>query len=278
MQFNIGDIEVDFRGKRKIVRGAIGYGPNYTFTGEQKEKYGVTLYQIVALDEFNGVVPGEIGGWIETPDNLTQDERAWVGPRMMVYGNSKVSGDSYISGFGVVENSLLEDARFNSVCENSLLITIQDSALRDIRLTGTELFCNKSDLRDVTFECFGACRPYLLSGNKIVDCRFYCEHLMLRDTDLESIEFYAEGPMDYIIQLTIKGDKILTRRPTIYLKDDTYSKLSNHRCVRVLSKDINYEDDVTAILKSLEVGTDTIYEMSDEEKEAANLAKALLGL
>lgn len=37
-----------------------------------KEHHGVTLYTIKALKDFGDVKAGDIGGWIENEDNLSQ--------------------------------------------------------------------------------------------------------------------------------------------------------------------------------------------------------------
>ena len=56
----------------------------YEFTGEVKVECGVTLHRIRAVVSFGIVVKGELGGWIEREDNLSQYGDAWV------YGNAKV--------------------------------------------------------------------------------------------------------------------------------------------------------------------------------------------
>lgn len=65
----------------------------YEFTGETKTYYGRTLHRIKAISNFGGVVEGEIGGWIESKNNLSQDGDAWVSGDAWVYGNARVSGE-----------------------------------------------------------------------------------------------------------------------------------------------------------------------------------------
>ena len=64
----------------------------YEFTGEVKVGLGVTLHRIRAAVSFGIVVKGELGGWIEKEDNLSQNGNAWV------YGNAKVFGDAKVYG------------------------------------------------------------------------------------------------------------------------------------------------------------------------------------
>ena len=56
----------------------------YEFTGEVKLWLGRTLHQIRATVSFGSVRAGDVGGWIEKEENLSQNGDAWV------YGNAKV--------------------------------------------------------------------------------------------------------------------------------------------------------------------------------------------
>ena len=64
----------------------------YEFTGEVKVECGVTLHRIRAVVSFGIVVKGELGGWIEREDNLSQYGDAWV------YGDARVYGDAWVYG------------------------------------------------------------------------------------------------------------------------------------------------------------------------------------
>ena len=60
----------------------------YEFTGEIKVVFGINFKQIRAIINFGCVVAGEIGGWIECEENLSQSGNAWVS------GDARVSGDA----------------------------------------------------------------------------------------------------------------------------------------------------------------------------------------
>lgn len=64
---------------------------------------GRTLYRVKALRSFqvNGKWPiteGELGGWVESIDNLSQEGTCWVGGDARVYGGSRVTGDAHVFG------------------------------------------------------------------------------------------------------------------------------------------------------------------------------------
>ena len=64
----------------------------YELTSETKVFLGKTLYRIKALVQFGNVNAGDLGGWIEKEENLSQYGNAWV------YGNAEVSGDARVYG------------------------------------------------------------------------------------------------------------------------------------------------------------------------------------
>lgn len=74
----------------------------YEFTGETKTVpllfENVTLHRIQAITSFENVVAGELGGWIEKEENLSQGGNAWVGGNAQVSGNAQVRGNARVGG------------------------------------------------------------------------------------------------------------------------------------------------------------------------------------
>ena len=64
----------------------------YKLTKTTKEYLGTTLYQIEAIMGFSNVKKGDLGGWIEKEENLSQVDNCWV------FGNAQVSDDAQVSG------------------------------------------------------------------------------------------------------------------------------------------------------------------------------------
>ena len=64
------------------------------------EKYiihnGVKLFQIQALVSFGAVSVGDLGGYIEKEENLSQYGDAWVYDKALVYGNAWVSDNAKV--------------------------------------------------------------------------------------------------------------------------------------------------------------------------------------
>lgn len=125
-------------------------GKKYRLTEETKEYNGIILHRIQAARDFRDVKAGDLGGWIESEENLSHDGNcwvyknakayqnawicgdAWVGGNTFIYGNAKVCGNAKIYGNAqVYENSLIydnaqvcEDASVyghTKICENSYI-------------------------------------------------------------------------------------------------------------------------------------------------------------
>ena len=79
----------------------------YEFTGEIKVVFGINFKQIRAIINFGCVVAGEIGGWIESEENLSQSGDAWVSGNAMVSGNARVSGNACVSGDAWVSDNAM---------------------------------------------------------------------------------------------------------------------------------------------------------------------------
>lgn len=74
----------------------------YELTGETKKIEvhfeEVTLHRIRAIKDFGNVKAGDLGGWIEKEENLSQKGKAWVYGNAMVCGNAEVYGNAEVTG------------------------------------------------------------------------------------------------------------------------------------------------------------------------------------
>lgn len=70
----------------------------FELTSEFKRVLGKKLFRIRALVDFANVKKGELGGYIEKENNLSQDGDAWVYGNARVYDNARVYGNARVSG------------------------------------------------------------------------------------------------------------------------------------------------------------------------------------
>ena len=64
----------------------------YELTSDTKIVFGHILYRIKALSSFGCVSAGDLGGFLESEKNLSQNGDAWV------YGDARVYGDAWVYG------------------------------------------------------------------------------------------------------------------------------------------------------------------------------------
>ena len=62
------------------------------------EWFGCKLFRIKAKINLGVVDAGELGGYIEKEENLSENGDAWVYGNACVYGNAEVSGNARVSG------------------------------------------------------------------------------------------------------------------------------------------------------------------------------------
>jgi hypothetical protein len=76
----------------------------YELTAEKKINwFGRELFQIRALISFETITgeeveAGDLGGYVESENNLSHDEKAWLSGNAEVWGNAKVWGNAEVSG------------------------------------------------------------------------------------------------------------------------------------------------------------------------------------
>ena len=69
----------------------------YVLTDETMKHLCYTLHRIKAVRSFGNVQEGDLGGWIESEENLSHSGDAWVYGNARVYGNAQVSSNARVS-------------------------------------------------------------------------------------------------------------------------------------------------------------------------------------
>ena len=70
----------------------------FELTSEFVTFLGKKLFRIKALISFGNVEEGELGGYVEKEENLSNDGNAWVYGNARVFGNARVYGDAWVYG------------------------------------------------------------------------------------------------------------------------------------------------------------------------------------
>ena len=69
----------------------------FELTTDRIEENGTALYRIKALIDFGDVKAGDLGGYVEKEENLSQYGNAWVYDNAHVYDNARVYDNAWVS-------------------------------------------------------------------------------------------------------------------------------------------------------------------------------------
>ena len=83
----------------------------YELTDETIGVGGCKLYRIRALRDFGNVKAGDLGGFIESEENLSYESDCWVGENARVYENAWISENARVFGNACV----YEDAQVSEM-------------------------------------------------------------------------------------------------------------------------------------------------------------------
>lgn len=104
----------------------------YHLTEETKEMNGKLLHRIKAARDFSDVEAGDLGGWVESENNLSHQGDCWVYDDAMVFDNARVTENVRVKGTSRVFDKasisgnvlILDNARVSGlsrVCENAVI-------------------------------------------------------------------------------------------------------------------------------------------------------------
>ena len=100
--------------------------------------YGFTLYRIKALKDFSDVKKGDIGGWIEKEDNLSQDGNCWVYNDAKVYDDTKVFDNARVFDDAIVHG--------NAIIYGNARVSDHAQVFGHAKVYGHALVCDKAKI------------------------------------------------------------------------------------------------------------------------------------
>lgn len=211
-------LEMDFdlgHDKKVTVNGALGYGPNYTFTGATKTVAGVEVYQIVAIDEFYTIKPGTIGGWVSSEDCLDQSDRCWICSNVVLI-DSKVRGNSYIDGNTTISKSIIMNSKINEGDDgcSSYVSSIKSSNINASVLVG-EMQIHKSAISDTKYnEIDYDCNSLDVISSNLKNVAGMADIVTIRNSSISNMELLCSGE---IVGIEVEGMVQHTQRPVFEL-------------------------------------------------------------
>ena len=86
----------------------------YKLTEEYTTIGGKKLYRIEALKDFSDVKKGDKGGFVESEDNLSQDEDCWIHDDAIVYSSAKICDNAKVYGKAIVHGD-------SEICDDTII-------------------------------------------------------------------------------------------------------------------------------------------------------------
>ena len=124
----------------------------YELTNEKIEYEIRTLYRIRALRDFEDVKMGDLGGFVESEKNLSQEGDCWI------YDDSKVTGGSVITDHSIIKNDSIVDNSIvmnNSKVESSTIrhSIVEKSKVESSTVESSTVMCS-SKVESSTVMCY----------------------------------------------------------------------------------------------------------------------------
>lgn len=123
----------------------------YKFTEDMLELYGHILHRIQALKSFNNIKKGDLGGWIEKEDNLSQDGECWVYKDACVYDNAKITNNSFVHDYSLVYG--------NAIVEGNTMIQDNAEIFGNAKIFGNAFIHGHAKVYDAS-KVFGSAKIY----------------------------------------------------------------------------------------------------------------------
>ena len=116
-----------------------------------KEFYSKPMYRIRALKDFSDVKKGDLGGYVESEDNLSQTDNCWIYDDSIVGLGARVINNAVVKDCSTVivhseisDNAVIED---NSHIENSTIVSDQSRVIKSF-ITNESAVVYKSVVRN----------------------------------------------------------------------------------------------------------------------------------
>lgn len=163
---------------------------------------GLTVHRIKALRDFNSVKKGDIGGYIEKEENLSQDGDCWVYDNAIVYENATVTGNAIVCDYAkvngtsiVTEHAIVSD--YAEVTGTSIIHQYAEIS-GNANIHNSEITGNVKVGRFANVENCNICgRARLFGDAYILDNNSYICIGPLGDCGWDYVTFYKAKPKFY---------------------------------------------------------------------------------
>ena len=243
----------------------------YELTENTIEQNGRTLYQIRALKDFEDVMAGDLGGYIEKEENLSQEGNCWVSDEARVIDNlAKVYGEAEVKDNAKVYGTTKTEDVFHTYGDTKLYeehcSEIVDKLKLQDELPNFQVISQKGVLYEKNSE-----------NNNITEIKNFVENLKGEEfwdnMSLKDIRNWKELRNDEVVSIVYESKD---DRDNITLEEFTdYNDYAKDTVINALSKEYAKNPDTIESLKkdildkvpNKEVVKEKVEVVKDIEKE-----------
>lgn len=124
----------------------------YSMTQETIKFNGINVYRIIALKDFGNIKKGDLGGYIQSENNLSQYGNCWVYDNAKVLKDAKVTDNAIIRDCAIITDSaeIRDNARMdkNSFACNHALITDNSYITDNAKICGEAMLKGTATAED----------------------------------------------------------------------------------------------------------------------------------
>ena len=125
-------------------------GKKYILTDITMEYDSHKLYRIKAVKNFSNIHKGDLGGWVEDEDNLSQEGECWIYHNAKVFDNAKLFGDARVYNeaevFGNALISSYANVRDNAMVYDNAIVLNDASVFDNARVHDNATVCDDAEI------------------------------------------------------------------------------------------------------------------------------------
>lgn len=200
----------------------------YELTEEAMKIEGKVLHRIRALKDFGDVEKGDLGGWIESETNLSQEGNCWIYDHAVVIENAKIWDSAVVKGVSLIkDNAVAKDYAMviDSTMDGSSIVKDQGS-IDSITMSDNSCVMDYAIVRNVLPACLYSTAMMshnsCIGGNAHISCGAFAGDVKILQSYISDFDFgghhcILDGDMevrypDEIMVINVAGlDRILAR-------------------------------------------------------------------
>lgn len=148
----------------------------YKLTNDIFVYHDIKLYRIKALKDFDDVSKGQLGGYIESEKNLSQEGNCWVYDNAMVYNNARVYNNAKIHDSAQVYN--------HAIIYCNAIVKDNATVYGDASVFGNACIAQHGcvhDKAEVYGHAYVYCQSEVRDESLVYDYACVCGHSIVRD-------------------------------------------------------------------------------------------------